>query len=147
MRSFSTKGNAVSAYTASPSRAFLVEIACFSSRGILDPAGMTAALASCEAAVAAAGCATAGSVWELAGCGELDFWQNPRLAGSKIIHAQRIVDLRNEADDSTIQIRPRTHGNYRLGCAVFGESYLPVSVIFISNTFAVSVGTSTALPA
>ena len=50
MRSFSTNGNAVSAYTGSPSRAFLVEMACLSSSGTLVPAGMTTALgSSCDA--------------------------------------------------------------------------------------------------
>src|ERR1700690_1440238 len=38
--SLSTKGKAVSAYTGSPLRAVLVEIACFSERGIEVPAGM-----------------------------------------------------------------------------------------------------------
>src|SRR5579872_5037899 len=47
MRSFITKGNAVSAYTASPSRAFLVEIACLSERGTFDPAGISQPFASC----------------------------------------------------------------------------------------------------
>src|SRR5579872_1004275 len=40
-RSSNTKGKAVWAYTASPSRAFLVEIACASVSGTFDPAGMT----------------------------------------------------------------------------------------------------------
>src|SRR5579862_7342092 len=50
MRSFTTKGNVVVAYIGSPSRAFLVEIACASARGIFVPAGMTARFGS-------AGCA------------------------------------------------------------------------------------------
>src|ERR1019366_3277021 len=39
-RSLTTNGNAVSAYTGSPSLAVLVEIACFSDSGTLVPAGM-----------------------------------------------------------------------------------------------------------
>src|SRR5215472_3483277 len=46
MRSFRTNGNAVSAYTASPSRALFVEIACFSNSGTFVPAGITAVLAA-----------------------------------------------------------------------------------------------------
>src|SRR5579872_2691308 len=48
MRSFITNGNDVSAYTASPSRAFLVEIACLSERGTFEPDGMTQPFASCS---------------------------------------------------------------------------------------------------
>ena len=46
MRSFTTKGNAVEAYTGSPSRAFLVEIACARDNGIFVPAGITATFGS-----------------------------------------------------------------------------------------------------
>src|SRR6516225_5634991 len=42
IRSLSTYGNAVSAYTGSPSRAFLVEIACFKRSGTFVPAGIIA---------------------------------------------------------------------------------------------------------
>src|SRR5437764_5648611 len=40
MRSFTVTGKLVAAYTASPGRAFLVEIPCFRTSGILVPAGM-----------------------------------------------------------------------------------------------------------
>src|SRR5690348_170302 len=45
-RSSNTNGNAVCAYTASPSRAFLVEIACARVSGTFEPAGMTAEFGS-----------------------------------------------------------------------------------------------------
>src|SRR5438132_1595721 len=44
MRSFITTGKVVCAYTGSPSRAFLVESACFSTRGTLVPDGMISLL-------------------------------------------------------------------------------------------------------
>src|SRR5256714_15694956 len=59
MRSFVTNGKAVSAYTGSPSRAFLVEIACLSVSGPFVPAGITMACGSlaagaCSAVIAGA---------------------------------------------------------------------------------------------
>src|ERR1700724_1269984 len=55
-RSFTANGNVVSAYTGSPSRAFLVEIAWASDSGIFVPAGMVAAFGSGgSASVAPAG--------------------------------------------------------------------------------------------
>src|SRR5438132_1648117 len=48
-RSFITTGKVVCAYTGSPSRAFLVESACFSTRGTLVPAGIVKLLEAAEA--------------------------------------------------------------------------------------------------
>src|SRR5450631_2623851 len=77
MRSFITNGNAVSAYTASPSLAFLVEMACFSSNGILLPAGITAEFGS----GASAGVTSAGEVVSsFAGAGLSDDVAPPALA-------------------------------------------------------------------
>jgi len=46
MRSLTTTGNVVTAYTASPVRAFLVETDCFKASGTLVPEGIVSWLAS-----------------------------------------------------------------------------------------------------
>src|SRR5204862_1993571 len=66
-RSFITTGKVVCAYTGSPSRAFLVESACFSTRGTLVPAGIVKLLEAAEAVSGALGrnvavCSAAASV-------------------------------------------------------------------------------------
>src|SRR2546428_13436105 len=54
-RSFITTGKVVCAYTGSPSRAFLVESACFSTRGTFVPAGIVKFLEAAEAVSGALG--------------------------------------------------------------------------------------------
>src|SRR5271167_2854344 len=93
-----TNGNAVSAYTASPSRAFLVEIACFSNKGILVPAGIVIAFGS-EAAAGAGFAAAPAAGAELAAGGSgfcaSAVCPNAIPDNSKNTHAPRITNLQS----------------------------------------------------
>src|SRR5579859_5738946 len=101
-RSSNTKGNAVCAYTASPSRAFLVEIACARVSGTFDPAGMTAefglrgATGGIEgvAVWAAAGGAAAG-VGAFAGLGDCAACPQAIPEISNIVASTRIPHLQS----------------------------------------------------
>src|SRR5215472_11085751 len=127
MRSFSTYGNVVSAYTGSPSRAFLVEIACFRLSGILVPAGITTECDSAADFSEIEGLAVCGPTGEISGLFTVSTCPQAIPDTSSSIQIARILHLRRKNySTGPSPLSSEITTAQPLGCSPGDGSYLRV---------------------